>query len=104
MPTPKAKEIPVQDKVALRPDEAAGLASVSTDMIYRWCRIEDPAMRLPHVKDGRFLLIPRSMLLEWLEARAVADHLSLSSDPIVMREPQTRGRPRRHNPYPLDIS
>ena len=60
-------EIPIPEKLALTPEEAASLTHIGEDNIRRLCRSNDS---FPAFMNGRNILIPRKGLEDWLNDQA----------------------------------
>ena len=70
-PTGKPKEAPA-DPICLNVRQAAEKAGVGTKTIRSWMtRTTDP---LPHMRDGRRVIIPLTTFTNWLEQQSMSPH------------------------------
>lgn len=76
---PGGRQSGTQSPICHNLQEAARMAGVSTQTVQGWMRRrENP---LPHMRDGRRIIIPHSLLVRWIEAEAMGLSLRGSPDP-----------------------
>ena len=56
------------DRICLNLQETADALGVAAQTVQRWMR--RPERPIPHLKEGRRLLVPRALLVKWVEAEA----------------------------------
>ena len=65
------------DRIGYNIEQTAALMGVGTHTVQGWIRREDRP--LPHLRDGRRIIIPHFLLLEWL--REEAEHSRTATGP-----------------------
>src|SRR5437879_5406429 len=77
---------PVEERLLLRVEEAAALLGVGRTTVYAMVSTQ----KLPVVRIGRSLRIPRQALLQWIRDRVDGEAYDSEADPPVYAMPRVR--------------